>query len=180
MGQTNLCQFGRVLHFFEDGDLLPWLCVPQHLAHVLDGSARDELLLTACAASVTQGMIKANIVPGDSVLIIGDDVHSFIGSCFARSVGSDFVGIVARTERNMSTALLCGASCFWSSYQAESVASIHARIEMDVRRETNAAGADVVVYTNGYDETCLPLNVALDCLRPGGSLILARSLEVDR
>ena len=189
-GQTNLCESGDALRGCDAG-LQQYVAVDCSMVHTIhDEVPRKPVALTAIAADVASSLTKANIIPGDSVLVIGSDMHALVGIAFVRCLGADYICVVGRlADASVTQATACGASQFIEWHDAADPDA--ARVQDCVREHTGGRGFDTVFYTAcpdpagssadgsaGRERSCArahrSLTMAMRSVRRGGSIVTCR------
>lgn len=162
-GQYNLCPHRRGYGSRVDGAFAPYVRVPARLLHHVP----DELDLQAAALTEPLSVaynalvVKSNIHPGDTVVIVGAGPIALMATQVARINGTGRVilaGLSTDTER-LATGRQIGADETVDVEATNLVALVHER--------TDGLGADLVVDAAGPNQV---LRQALQLVRPNGQI----------
>ncbi len=160
-GETNLC-----IHYNETGFTLPggyaeYVSVRADLAHPFgEHLSFEAAALTEPAACAGHGVLRANIQPGDTVVIVGPGTIGLLAVAWAKLFSPAQIIVVGLDRTNEAKAKAVGASHFViaDEHPADLVAEI-----------TEGRGADVVVECAGQTAA---VATAFALTRRGGTLIL--------
>ncbi|MGV9863483.1 zinc-dependent alcohol dehydrogenase [Rhodococcus koreensis] len=150
-GKTNLCENYDELGFTLDGAAGPAVTTPAHLVHRLSADVPlDAGALVEPGAVVLRGLLELDLVPGQSVLIIGDGTVALLAANLVRMWSPSSVTMSGRRPEQEELARALGVDHF--TVQAPDTAAFDVVIE--------AAGATAAVET------------AIDAARRGGQVLL--------
>jgi threonine dehydrogenase-like Zn-dependent dehydrogenase len=143
-GQTNLCESGETVAQSCGAGLQEYIAVDCRIAHTVhEDVPRKPVVLTAVTAVVSSALSKACILPGDSVLVVGSDIHALVGISFVRCLGAEYICVVGRPgDRATNSAVACGARDFvaW-----DDASDAHAEgVQQAIQQATDGRGFDVV------------------------------------
>jgi len=145
-GQTNLCEHGDTL----DAGLQEYIAVDCRMVHTVHEEVnRSCVVLTAVTANVSSALSKACILPGDSVLVVGSDIHALVAIIFVRCLGADFICVVGRPgDKATDSAYACGARQLvpWEDDTDEQAAAV----QQAIQQNTDGRGFDVVFCPDSF------------------------------
>jgi 2-desacetyl-2-hydroxyethyl bacteriochlorophyllide A dehydrogenase len=161
-GETNLCQAYSEFGFTLPGGFAQYVAVRADLAHPFADSLPFEIAaLTEPAACAGHGILRAQVRPGDTVVVVGPGTIGLLGIAWARLFQPQHLVAVGIDRTNEALAHAMGATDYLL-------------VEDDpvpfIRDLTGGRGADVVFEAAG-SEAAIPL--AIDLARRGGALALA-------
>lgn len=161
-GETNLCTAYNEFGFTLPGGYAEYVVARADLARPFADSLPFEIAaLTEPAACAGHGILRAQVRPGDTVVIVGPGTIGLLGVAWARLFNPSCIIAVGVDRMNEPLAQAMGATEYLL-------------VEDDpvsfVRDVTAGRGADVVFEAAG-SETAIPL--AIDLARRGGTLALA-------
>ena len=161
LGKENLCPNGLFMGRETDGSLREHLTVPQSLVFKMPSHVSfAEGALIQPLSTVVHGQRRADIKPGESVVVIGQGATGLMHTRLSKLAGAYPVIAVGRSQWKLDLALQMGANFVVSASQGDTVAQ--------VVRLTGSLGADVVIEAVGNPDTVLQ---ALDMLKPGGRML---------
>jgi 2-desacetyl-2-hydroxyethyl bacteriochlorophyllide A dehydrogenase len=161
-GETNLCQEYNEFGFTLPGGFAQYVAVRADLAHPFADSLPFEIAaLTEPAACAGHGILRAQVRPGDTVVVVGPGTIGLLGIAWARLFQPQRIIAVGIDRMNEPLAQSMGATEYLL-VEDDPVAF--------VRDVTEGRGADVVFEAAG-SEAAIPL--AIDLARRGGALALA-------
>ena len=189
-GQTNLCEKGAVLgeHGAAAG-LQEYLAVDFRMVHPIHDDVPNTVVLSAVAATVASALTRASILPGDSVLIVGSDLHALTAIAFVRCLGADFISMAGfrtvGTAASAAVAAGCGARRFVTLDETDQNDSL---VLAELLQQTSGRGFDTVfcpeiILPATAEASCAQecasrnergLALAMLCVRRGGSIVRAR------
>lgn len=161
-GQTNLCESYSELGFTLPGAYAEYVAVRADLAHPFSDSLSFELAaLTEPASCAGHGMLRAPVLPGETVAVIGPGTIGLLGAAWAKALQAGRIIVIGLDRKSETLARAIGAADYWT------VADNPAE---QVRALTGGRGADVVLEAAGN-----PAAVALACdvARRGGTMVAA-------
>jgi 2-desacetyl-2-hydroxyethyl bacteriochlorophyllide A dehydrogenase len=160
-GETNLCETYAEFGFTLPGGYAEFVAVRADLAHPFaDLVPFDVAALTEPAACAGHGVLRAQIQPGDTVVVIGPGTIGLLALAWARLFTPRHLVVVGRSAKNETIARAMGATAYVAS--PNDAAAL-------VRQLTGGRGADVVFEATG-NRASIP--VAIDVTRRGGTLVL--------
>lgn len=157
-GLEHLCRnaglFGREI----EGSLSQYVKINTRYLYPLPAGMRlDDATLIETLATVRHAQVRANLQPGESVVVFGQGATGLLHTQLAAASGCNPVIAVSRSRWKLDRAMAMGA------HQAV-VANVEDAAP-EVLRLTGGMGADVVIDTAGGAAT---LKAGIDMLRPGG------------
>lgn len=158
-GLTNLCERMVGIGIVRDGGFAAYSLVPDRAVYRIQPEVRPEIAaLAEPLADVLSGMRKADVLPGDSALVLGAGPIGLLFTLLLRAAGVGRLLVAEVAAYRAEHALACGADLVINPRE-EDLAAV-------VRRETDL-GADVVV-----DAVGTLLDEGLRCVRRGGRVVL--------
>lgn len=159
-GQTNLCQHYNEFGFTLPGAYADFVAVRADLAHLFSAALPFEVAaLTEPAACAGHGLLRAEVRPGDTVVVIGPGTIGLLGVAWAKALGARRIIAVGVDRNNETFARAVGATHYITL--ADNAANA-------VRDLTEGRGADVVFESAGNPQAVL---LALDLVRRGGTVV---------
>jgi 2-desacetyl-2-hydroxyethyl bacteriochlorophyllide A dehydrogenase len=159
MGLTNVCENMTTLGIFRHGGLAEFNLAPAKVLHKIK---QDVPVERACLAEplacVWHGFEKTNVVPGESVAILGAGPIGLLFLLLFKSAGAGKVFVIEPTEFRRQTAEALGADAVINPKTEDAAAAV---------KEITRIGVDIVVDAAG---SLLP--EALGLVRRGGRVIL--------
>ena len=157
-GWDNLCRNAGLFGREVEGSLGEYVCIPTRYLHPLPASLPlDAATLIETLATVRHAQVRANLQPGESVVVFGQGATGLLHTRLAVLTGCNPVIAVSRSRWKLERAMAMGA------HEAV-MASVEEAVQ-EVVRLTRGLGADVVIDTAGGAHT---LKAGIDMLRPGG------------
>lgn len=157
-GLEHLCRnaglFGREI----EGSLSQYVSLPARYLYPLPAHLPlPEATLIETLATVRHAQERARLLPGESVVVLGQGTTGLLHTRLAALSGCKPVIAVSRTAWKLERATAMGAH--------HAVATSIEKAVDEVLRLTGGAGADVVIDTAGGATT---FKAGIDMLRPGG------------
>ncbi len=160
-GQTNLCVDYNEFGFTLPGGYAEYVAVRADLAHPFSNhTAFDLAALTEPAACAGHGVMRANVKPGDSVVVVGSGTVALLSVAWAKLFNPRQIIVLSLDRVNASLATAVGATQYLT-VDDDSVES--------VRDLTAGRGAEVVIEAAG-SESAVQLALSLACR--GGTVVL--------
>ena len=157
-GAQHLCRNAGIFGREYEGSLNQYVCLPERYLHPLPASLPlADATLIETLATVRHAQQRLAILPGESVVILGQGASGLLHTRLAVLAGANPVIAVSRSRWKLDMASRMGA------HHALDLGAEHAAPE--VLRLTGNAGADVVIDTAGG---AAALKAGIDMLRPGG------------
>lgn len=159
-GDTNLCLAYDELGFTRPGAFAEYVVVRADLAHTFNaGLPIEAAALTEPASCVANGLLRAQIRPGEMVVVIGPGTIGLLAVAWARQLGAAQVLAVGQNADNAQRAHAMGATHYAASpaEAAEMTAAL-----------TNQRGADTTIEAAGNP---VAFTLAADLTRRGGTLV---------
>jgi L-iditol 2-dehydrogenase len=166
-GETNLCDNRRVLgvsceDYRQDGAMAEFVAVPQHILYRLpDGLGFERAALVEALSVAFHAVERTPISLNDSAVVVG---AGMIGSLVIQSLrlaGCGDIIAVDLDDTRLELARDMGADVVLDPERDDVVEAVRAR--------TDGRGADLAFEVVGISPS---LNMALRCLRKGGSLTM--------
>jgi L-iditol 2-dehydrogenase len=147
-GRQQLCV--NLESRFLWGTYAEYLRIPAHIVgqnmHPLpDGLSFAEAAFVEPLACAVLCILNADILPGDTVAIIGAGAQALMQIQLAKAKGASRVIVVGRSPGRLEVAQALGAETVFSSLDGDAVAFVKA--------QTDGRGADVVIEAAGAAET---------------------------
>jgi (R,R)-butanediol dehydrogenase / meso-butanediol dehydrogenase / diacetyl reductase len=162
-GEYNICRIGGSVGLHSDGAFADFLEVPAYtLVKVPAGVPDWQAALTEPLAVGLHATRKAEIAPGDTVVVAGLGMVGAASLLMARRGGAAAVFVLEPNPRRRKLALAMGATAVIDPNEPTLVRR--------VRSLTDGIGADVVLDCTGKQEFFPTL---LDCARRGGRIVVA-------
>ncbi len=159
MGLTNVCENMTSLGIFRHGGLAEFNLAPAKALHKINqGVPTERACLAEPLACVWHGFEKTNILPGESVAILGAGPIGLLFLMLFKSAGAGKVFVIEPTEFRRLTAKRLGADAVINPKSEDASAQV---------KEITRIGVDVAVDAAG---SLLP--EALGLVRRGGRVIL--------
>jgi 2-desacetyl-2-hydroxyethyl bacteriochlorophyllide A dehydrogenase len=159
MGLTNVCENMTTLGIFRHGGLAEFNLAPAKALHKISHEVPAErACLAEPLACVWHAFEKTNIVPGESVVILGAGPIGLLFLLLFKAAGAGKVFVIEPTEFRRQTAERLGADAVINPKAEDAAAEI---------RAVTRIGVDVAVDAAG---SLLP--EALNLVRRGGRVIL--------
>ena len=159
-GDTNLCIKYNELGFTLPGAYAEYVAVRADLAHKFGADLPFEAAaLTEPSSCVANGLLRAQIQPGDTVVVVGPGTIGLLAVAWARQLGAANVLAVGLNNDNAQLASQMGATHYAASTAeaAELVASL-----------TDQRGADTAIEAAG---STAAFTLAANLARRGGTLV---------
>jgi L-iditol 2-dehydrogenase len=162
-GEYNLCPERRGFGYGLNGAMADYVKVPERCLHRLPDSVPLEMgaLTEPCCVAYNATCVKAQVRPGDAVLVLGPGTIGLLCLTMARLSGAGWVGIAGlkQDERRLAVAKSLGAdrTIILGEEDAAQVA----------RSRGDGLGVDVVVDAAGHSSA---LAIALAAVRPNGQI----------
>jgi len=151
-GATNVCLAYDEIGFTREGAASDQLLLPARCVHPLaDGVSLEDAALTEPSAVVLTGLLKAGVVPGRRVLVVGDGTIGLLAALFVKLWSPAELVLAGRRYEQEELARSVGATSF-------------AQTDPD-----GDAGFDLVVEATGVAEA---IPVAIRAARRGGTVLL--------
>lgn len=152
-----------------DGAFAEYIAVPEwNLSLFSDNVSYESAAMCEPAAVALHAVTAAEVVPGETVAIIGSGTIGLIAAMWFRIQGARQVIIIGRGIEKLKMAHKLGFEYGISSLTQEP--------EQEIRRLTNGRGVDVVLEAVGNS---VAINTAVSCVRKGGKVILTGNPEAD-
>ena len=134
----------------------------------------DRACLIGCGVMTGVGAAVrlAKVEPGSTAVVVGCGAVGLHAIQGARLQQADAIVAIDRDPARLALARLCGATHLLGPSQGDAAAHIDA-----VKALTAGRGADFVFECAGGEA---PLQLSLDCTRPGGSLTILGKVNVDK
>ncbi|MBE3145187.1 MAG: alcohol dehydrogenase catalytic domain-containing protein [Planctomycetes bacterium] len=158
-GSTNLCENGGLFGREIDGSFAEYVVLAENRVFKLpDSISLVEATTFAVLTTVVYAQRKINMIPGSSVVVIGEGPSGMLHTKLAKLRGSDPVIGVSRSQWKLDLAeKVYGADLTLRESEASRVLDL-----------TGGRGADFVIESAGTAET---LNLATELVRPGGTIL---------
>lgn len=161
-GRRNLCPNLEAIGVTTDGGFAEYVVAPvSQLYKVPKGLSLEEAAFAEPVSCCVHGLTRLSIQPGDDVLIIGAGPIGLILLQLAKIHGAARVVVAELNEKRLRLASQLGADL--------TVNPSEERLPERVRRFFDGKGVEAAIDAAGGST---PLNLALSCLEPGGSLLV--------
>jgi L-iditol 2-dehydrogenase len=170
-GEANLCEDRRVLgvscgDYRQDGAFAEYVAVPQHILYRLpDGLDFAQAAMVEALSIAFHAVRRTPITLNDTVVVVGAGMIGLLVIQTLRAAGCGQIIAVDLDRDRLDLACALGADQGLQS-DADDIISI-------VQGQTGGRGADLAFEVVGISPT---LNLALACLRKGGSLAMVGNL----
>lgn len=145
-GAYALCPDVKVLSIHAHGGLAEYVVAPQtHVYHLPDSYDDEAAALTEPLAMAMCGYLRAPVMPGDMVAVLGAGTGGFCLAALARMAGAGKVIMTGTRQERLKVGLAVGADVVINARQEDVVEAII--------RETGGHGADIVYEAAGVPET---------------------------
>ncbi|NIA06478.1 MAG: alcohol dehydrogenase catalytic domain-containing protein [Actinobacteria bacterium] len=145
-GAYVLCPEVRVLSIHANGGLAEYVVAPQtHVYHLPDSYDDEAASLTEPLAMAMCGYLRAPVMPGDFVAVLGAGTGGFCLAALAKMAGAEKVIMTDTREERLEVGLAVGADVVINARQEDVVKA--------VMRETKGHGADIVYEAAGVPQT---------------------------
>lgn len=98
-GKTNCCTSLNVLGVHEDGGMREYMAVPTNLLLKADGLTPEQAAIVECLCIGAHAVRRANIVPGEFVLVIGAGPIGLGVMKFAKLAGAKVIALDINEDR---------------------------------------------------------------------------------
>ena len=167
---------GRLLHHFSTTSThAEYTVVPQSGAIAVPREIPfDRACLIGCGVMTGVGAAVrlARVEPGSAVVVVGCGAVGLHAIQGARLQQAEVIVAIDLDPARLALARLCGATHLLGPAQGDAAAHVAA-----VKELTAGRGADFVFECAGGES---PLQLSLDCTRPGGQLTILGKVAVDR
>jgi L-iditol 2-dehydrogenase len=168
-GHHTVCDTLRTTNYepggFAEFVRLPAVNVERGVFHVPDGLGADEASFAEPLACVYRGQRRANIEPGQSVLVLGSGLAGLLHINLARALGAGRIAATDLSDFRLDAARRLGADFTFSATD-----DVPARL-----REVNDGRlADLVIVATGARPA---LSQALDSVERGGTVLFFAPTE---
>jgi L-iditol 2-dehydrogenase len=170
-GEANLCDNRRVLgvscgDYRQDGAFAEYVVVPQHILYRLpDGLAFAQAAMVEALSIAFHAVGRTPVTLNDRAVVVGAGMIGLLVIQTLRAVGCGQIIAVDLDRDRLDLACTLGADVGLRS-DVDDVVSI-------VQGHTAGRGADLAFEVVGISPT---LNLAISCLRKGGSLTMVGNL----
>lgn len=145
-GSYCLCPDVKVLSIHANGGLAEYLVAPQTHVYPLPDQYDDEAAcLTEPLAMSLCGYLRAPVMPGDYVAVLGAGTGGFCLAALAKMGGAEKVILTGTRAERLKVGLAVGADVAINCREEDVVEA--------VLRETNGHGADIVYEAAGVGQT---------------------------
>ncbi len=112
-GATNLCEIYQEIGFTRDGAAAEIISVPRHLIHPLAaGVTMEQAALIEPAAVAMRALLRSNLMPGMSVLVVGDGSVALLTAHLLRLFSPRTIDVLGKRDGQRRLAALAGARSF--------------------------------------------------------------------
>ncbi|MFT5189944.1 MAG: L-iditol 2-dehydrogenase [Verrucomicrobiales bacterium] len=171
-GDVNLCQNRRVLgvscdDYRQNGAFAEYLKVPARILYRMPENLTFEQAAFAEPISIAlHGVSLVPVKQGDTAVVVGAGLIGLLVVQALRIAGAEKVIAVDLDEKRLSLAKELGAAVTFNATDPD--------VLNKIRQETGGQGADISMEVVGISPT---LNLAIHCLRTGGSAGLVGNLS---
>lgn len=161
VNETQQCRYMTAVGFGIDGGLTEYLVWPaSHIVPLPENVTSREAALTEPASVASHAVKRADVSPGDRVLVLGVGTVGMLAMQIAKSRGAE---VFAADTRQMSLDMA-------GDLGADAVINASDPSASDILRElTNGIGPDKVIDAAGGPQTP---SIAVDWVRTGGRVVL--------
>ncbi len=167
MGKENLCREAIVIGANYDGGFAEYMRIPEPyvrlggLVKIPDELSYEDATLAEPVSCCLHGILKANIQPGDTVVVIGDGPIGLIHMRLASSLGASKVIVTGHHDERLELARKLGADLTLNSKREDAVKTV-----LDA---TNNKGAERVIVAVG---SIRAVEQGIKMLKDGGSIVV--------
>jgi len=177
-GLYNLCEnYGNIkkghahIGFTVNGGLAQYCCVSIKALHKLpDNVSYDEGAFTETVGVALYAIERANLRPGESVLVIGPGAIGLAATQIARANGASKVVLAGTRDERLKLGLELGADVLFNVNKSNDPIT-------DLKSIFDGAGPDVVIEVAGTESAA---ELAIRSARRGGRVVLAGSTSPGR
>ena len=145
-GLYNLCVNQGFTGLFTDGCMAEYFVIPDYACYKLPDSVPDELgALVEPLAVALHAIRKANVLPGDTVAIVGDGTIGLCSLLAARAAGASEVYVIAKHKGRGGLAAKMGATSVIYSGEGNPVKKL--------QKMTGGIGTNASIECVGRPET---------------------------
>lgn len=145
-GAYALCPEVKVLSIHAHGGLAEYVVAPKtHVYHLPDKYDDEAAALTEPLAMAMCGYLRAPVMPGDMVAVLGAGTGGFCLAALAKMAGAEKVIMTGTRQERLKIGLAVGADVVINSRKEDAVKA--------VMHETNGHGADIVYEAAGVPDT---------------------------
>jgi L-iditol 2-dehydrogenase len=170
-GEPNLCDNRRVLgvscgDYRQDGAFAEYVAVPQHILYRLpDGLAFAQAAMIEALSIAFHAARRTPVILNDTVVVVGAGMIGLLVIQALRAAGCGQIIAADLDPDRLDLACKLGADLGLRS-DVDDVVAV-------VKEQTAGRGADLAFEVVGISPT---LNLAIECLRKGGSLTMVGNL----
>lgn len=139
-GATNCCSSIEVLGVHKDGAMQEFMAVPVSLLVKVNGLTQEETALVECLSIGAHAVRRADVKPGEKVIIIGAGPIGISALQFAKSKGADVIMVDINQER---------LDYCETEFGVVSVNGMSAYVRELISNLTNGEMADTVIDATG-------------------------------
>lgn len=162
-GEYNLCPQRSGFGYGTHGAMAEYVRVPERcLHHIPDSLPFERAALTEpCCVGYNAVVVKSNIKPGDTVVVLGPGPIGLLCAEMARlsGAGTLIVSGMSQDALRLETARALGATYAVNGEETD--------LRSLIREIGDGFGADLIVDATGASA---PLKLALEIVRPGGQI----------
>jgi L-iditol 2-dehydrogenase len=170
-GRVNLCEDRRVLgvapvEYRQDGAFAEFVKVPAHILYRLpDALTFAQAAMVEPVSIAVHAVQRVKVAPSDTAVVVGSGMIGLFVIQVLRWAGAKRIIAVDLEPKRLALARELGAT--------EIIQSDKADVPAEVARLTGGVGADLAFEVVGVSPT---LQLAIACLRKGGSAVLVGNL----
>jgi L-iditol 2-dehydrogenase len=170
-GEINLCDNRRVLgvscdEYRQHGAFAEYIAVPQHILYRLPPELTFEQAAMVEAVSIALHAVgRTPITLNDTAVVVGTGMIGLLVVQALRAAGCGQILAVDLNQERLDLACTLGADVGLNSQALD--------VQKEVRERTGGRGADLALEVVGISPT---LNLAIQCVKKGGSLGLVGNL----
>jgi L-iditol 2-dehydrogenase len=171
-GETNLCDNRRVLgvscdEYRQDGAFAEYVVVPQHILYRLpEGLSFEQAALVEALSVAFHALERTPVSLNDTAVVVGAGMIGLLVIQSLRLTGCGDIIAVDLDPSRLALACELGADVGLNSATDD--------VEAGVRARTGGRGVDLAFEVVGLSPT---LNLALGCLRKGGTLMMVGNVS---
>jgi L-iditol 2-dehydrogenase len=170
-GEINLCDNRRVLgvscdEYRQHGAFAEYIAVPQHILYRLPtGMSFEQAAMVEAVSIALHAVGRVPITLNDTAVVVGTGMIGLLVVQALRAAGCGQILAVDLDQDRLDLACKLGADAGLNSQTLD--------VQGEVRRHTGGRGAEIAMEVVGISPT---LNLAIQCLKKGGSLGLVGNL----
>ena len=158
-GLVHLCSNLRALGVDIDGGMAEYCIVPEGQVYAIPaGMQKETSAFIEPVSCAVHGIDRANVKPGDTVIIVGGGTIGLLMLQLAKNAGAEKIIVLEPLEQKRRIAAELGADVILNPREADPKSAVY---------DISPVGADVVIECVGKVQT---MQLALELARRGGTV----------